>query len=136
MASRANYPDKYRGAKIEWQDNKPFCKKGDIKIIKTNEGYKSIVLDNMTKEPMQARWIRHGCWSCVRPGTVIKTIKYVYRWNNGLFTEGVEIDAVKELNRLLESYKRVEEAVNLNSKKASLYDQLKASINGELLDEY
>lgn len=133
---KADYPDKYQGFKLKWIENKPFKKKGDQVIILKNEKYEIITLDKMTKEPMQLKWIRMGCRSCKRPGSAIEVGKYVYRWNDGIFTEhpNASIDPVRELNILKSRINYLEKDQEELSHKATLYDQIKMSINGEIFE--
>lgn len=134
MSKETKYPNQYRGIPLIWKDNKPKHKKGDKVFIFADEKYQLITLDSVKKEQMHVRWIRGVCWPCRKRDKPIEVGKYVYRWNDGLFTEGAGIDAIETLNRLRKEINELEkDNVELN-RRATLYDQLRATLNGEIID--
>lgn len=127
------YPEKYQGIKLKWIDNKPKYKKGDTVIVFKEGKYQEVILETLTQEPMQLKWVFQGrCRSCMRPGSTREANKFVYRWNDSAFTEGAEINVIKELNSLKYSSDNYSEQMNKLSHKASLYEQIKSSLKGEL----
>jgi len=135
MKKQVEYPDKYIGFKLKWIDNKPKFNKGDTVIILDAGVYKSITLEMVSKEPMQLKWVkqRMGCRSCKKPGSTIEVSKYVYRWNDKLFTEGAEIDIVRKLNNYELAIKSCHSRNLELSKDAELFRQLKKTLDGEII---
>lgn len=128
------FPRSYRGINLKWVDNKPIYKSGDeVLVIKYPESCEKITLDKVKSEPMKLEWIR-ACWGCRKPNPLIVN-KNVYRWNDGEFTEGAEIDPVKKINELFKSIKVLRNQNSELSTKATLYNQIKKSIDGEVIED-
>lgn len=134
MAKKAEviYPRSYRGITLKWITNEPKYKKGDKVLIFRDDVFRYITLDKVTKEPMQVRWLR-ACWGCRKPNPMTCD-KFVYRWNNRLFTEGEEIDPVDSLNRQIKRIKDYQKQIEDLTTKARLFDQLQSTLKGELVD--
>lgn len=131
---KGEYPEKHQGFKLNWIENEPKHKEGDSVLVLKEGVYELVKLEKLSREPMQLKWVFQGrCRSCTKPGSTINVSKYVYRWNDKTFTEGSEIDPVKELNKLTKLKDHYNDKATEYIRKASLYEQLKASINGELI---
>jgi hypothetical protein len=130
--TESTYPVSYRGIKLKWQSNEPKYKNGDKVLIYRDDKYQYITLDKVTKEPMHVRWLK-ACWGCRKPNPMTCD-KFVYRWNNELFTEGEEIDPVDSLNRQTKRIKEYQKEIAELSTKAKLFDQLQSTLRGELVD--
>lgn len=127
------YPLKFRNREINWVDNEPKYKAGEIVIFYDNTIGEFVhhELKNFKKEPASVRNIR-VCWPCGRG--VVTANKYIYLWDSVVYEGGIK-NPLTELNVQLKSKRFYEKQAEENEKKAAMYDQIKSSINGELLED-